>query len=495
MRSTRLALALTGVWLGLIGCDGEESGPSTLSREELMNPETCKGCHPTHYREWKASMHAYAADDPVFLAMNALGQEETKGELGDFCVRCHAPMAVKEGVTDDGMNLDDVPQHLKGVTCYFCHNVVDVQGSHNADIVLADDTTMRSSLSDPARPSAHGVAFSPFHDRLNPESSRFCGSCHDIVTPTGVHLERTYAEYRESAFSHPDSQSFLTCNQCHMDFRTDLAARDPDSDVGLRSVHSHLWPAVDVALTDWPDREAYAKRVECALANGIAYAMDEPASWDLETLTVRIEANAGHRVPSGASQDRRLWLEIVAYDGDDNEVCSLGKVPDDEAVATFVDERPCDANGFLLFRDRIFDENGEETHMFWRAAPSEQYDGGVQSNTLPSQAPFKAGTIPAPHFVEASFQVSFSALGVQRIALRMRMRAMDHDVLGELVDEGHLDDAITDEIRTMTVPGTEAEIKSEGGLPGNLEYTGKPNKNCADFECAFHPDSPDCAGK
>ena len=79
-----------------------------LSREELLNPETCKSCHPKHYREWASSMHAYAAKDPVFLAMNQRGQRETKGKLGDFCVNCHAPMAVREGKTKDGLNLDRV---------------------------------------------------------------------------------------------------------------------------------------------------------------------------------------------------------------------------------------------------------------------------------------------------------------------------------------------------------------------------------------------------
>ena len=43
-------------------------------------------------------MHAYAAEDPVFLAMNQRGQRETNGELGDFCVQCHAPVAVHVGL-------------------------------------------------------------------------------------------------------------------------------------------------------------------------------------------------------------------------------------------------------------------------------------------------------------------------------------------------------------------------------------------------------------
>ena len=72
-------------------------------------------------------MHAYASDDPVFRAMNARGQRETDGGLGDFCVKCHAPMALNEKATTDGLNLDAVPQALHGVTCFYCHTV-DLRG-------------------------------------------------------------------------------------------------------------------------------------------------------------------------------------------------------------------------------------------------------------------------------------------------------------------------------------------------------------------------------
>ena len=73
-------------------------------------------------------MHAYAAEDPVFLAMNARGQRETNGALGDFCVKCHAPLAVELGLTTDGLNLGEIPPHLAGVTCFFCHTVESVEG-------------------------------------------------------------------------------------------------------------------------------------------------------------------------------------------------------------------------------------------------------------------------------------------------------------------------------------------------------------------------------
>src|SRR5688500_14468726 len=131
---SRLVLGFSALLsLGVLGCGSDEKLPEavSLTRDELLNPETCKECHSAHYTEWAGSMHAYAAEDPVFIAMNARGQQETDGKLGTFCVNCHAPMAVREGATQDGLNLETLPKHLKGVTCYFCHNIQSVDDDHN----------------------------------------------------------------------------------------------------------------------------------------------------------------------------------------------------------------------------------------------------------------------------------------------------------------------------------------------------------------------------
>lgn len=175
-------VCVVGAWLCMNACDdaaggapkdgGDPKGQVTLSREELLDPETCKTCHPTHYREWASSMHAYASQDPVFLAMNRRGQRETDHGLGEFCVNCHAPMAVVEGATTDGTNLEELPSHLQGVTCYFCHNVVAVNGDHNNMLELANDTTMRGGIRNPVQPSAHRAEFSALHDRNDPRSSQ-----------------------------------------------------------------------------------------------------------------------------------------------------------------------------------------------------------------------------------------------------------------------------------------------------------------------------------
>ena len=197
--STRAVCAALAI--ALVGCgDTRQEQRTFFAREALLDPQTCAECHPSQYKEWSGSMHAYASTDPVFRAMNTRGQEETNGELGDLCVNCHAPMAVREGATANGLDLDSVPQHLQGITCYFCHNVDRVDGTHNNPLVLADDVTMRGGIHDPVPTDAHDAAYSPLLDSDQREpSSSLCGACHDIVMPKAlsgaaedVHLERTF---------------------------------------------------------------------------------------------------------------------------------------------------------------------------------------------------------------------------------------------------------------------------------------------------------------
>jgi hypothetical protein len=477
-------------WLGLAllpcaalaGCDYDRVPEKTLSRAELLDPQTCESCHPRHYREWKSSMHAYAAEDPVFQAMNRRGQEETHGELGDFCVRCHAPMAVIEGQTRDGLNLDQVDDKLKGVTCYFCHSAEAVEADHNNGLVLRahgqGDTTLLGGIANPVQPRAHVAAYAQVLDGSTPDSTALCGSCHDIETPSGVHLERTFAEYKTSLFA--EGAGALSCTSCHMPGRENLlAAEDPNSKVRTRTIHEHLWPAVDVALTPWPDTEGQRHAVECELANGARISSLEPA--ETGDFRVIIETNAGHHQPSGASQDRRLWVEFVAYDAQDQIVFQSGKVERDEIV----DKAP-DAPGFdpslWLFRSRIYDERAREVHMFWQAAPSAEYPDGYTSKAL-----LPATHADPVHHAEMTFHVPLPL--PERVTVRALIQPMGLEVLDDLIASGHLDPSVRDAMPTHELRGTQAEWRRKDGF--DIVVAPQAHPSC-DYRCDFEPNDPSC---
>jgi hypothetical protein len=483
----QLALCLLCVLLAACG-EKRENGKA-LTHEELLNPESCKSCHPKHYREWRASMHAYASLDPVFIAMNRRGQRETQGELGDFCVRCHAPMVVRE-LELKGKEFGDLsalPDHLQGVTCYFCHNAVGVDNHFNGDLKLAGDTVMRGAITNPVEQPAHRAEYSQFHDRAKLESSTLCGSCHDIVTPKGVHLERTFQEYQTSVFAKPTS-GFSSCQSCHMDGEPGVSA-DFDG-VPQRVVHEHLWPGVDVALTDFPERDAMRAAVqECALPNSISFFELTPVSGPADDapplpgafyVRVTLETNAAHNQPSGASHDRRMWLELTAYDENDQVLFSTGSI-DDRGPEELPEGDPKHDPHLWLFRDRAYDEGEREVHMFWDAA---RYDD-TKNPTLPAPVTAIQGGHSLSH-------VYFIGAAPKRITARIRMRPVGLDVLHDLVASNDLDPSIVDEMPTFTVDSREF-LWDDTANPTQYSVTIPTYPDCQSYRCLLDPGSDRCA--
>src|SRR5206468_2035177 len=120
------------------------------------------------------------------------------GAIGNFCVRCHAPLAAELGLTKNGLDLDQVPASMHGITCYFCHSVDAVNGDNDNPLHLASDGVLRAAIADPQANGAHAATYSALHDRAKPEASKLCGACHDVTLPSGVPIESTFAEWQGS---------------------------------------------------------------------------------------------------------------------------------------------------------------------------------------------------------------------------------------------------------------------------------------------------------
>ena len=476
----RLARIACSAWLALAGCGsagstsdvsgddaGAGEGGSQLSIEELQDPETCKPCHAEHYREWESSMHAYAARDPVFIAMNERGQAETQGELGELCIRCHAPMALELGLTSDGLNLPDLKDpSARGVTCYFCHDVSAVEEDHNRGLTLARDALMRGGLGGPeregsdslnAKPAvanpAHDSAYSALHDDVSSESAGLCGACHDVVNGHGVELERTFAEWRSSRFAAVGAEQ-RSCAGCHMSgYDGVAAAQGPE-----RRPHRHTWPGVDVALEpSFPGIDAQRAAIDSAFEGAIelTLAATTPGSFEQVDVTLT-NRGVGHAWPSGAAQDRRAWVELVAYDGAGEVVLQSGVVADGEVVGA-------NEPDLHVLRDRLFDADGKPVHMFWQAAPSEARPQGYASDVLP---------VPTAEGVAASetFRYALPASAV-RVTARLRLQPIGLDVLDDfqgltlpiterVLMNGYVQgNTLRSRIRITTVPGTERTLE------------------------------------
>lgn len=425
--------------------------------EELRDPATCKECHEQHFNQWEGSMHAYASDDPVFVAMNKRGQRETGGALGDFCLECHAPMALELGLAT-GADFDPatLTPEARGITCYFCHNVKSIDDTHNNGLVLANDQTMRGGVRDPVKNSVHFSAYDPLLDS-DTNQSEMCGSCHDIVVPATINdnadiaVERTFAEWQQTFFAtESDPLLHFTCGGCHMVSKRDLIADAPGLNTRPRDggFHAHTFGGIDQALTLFPRIDEQAAAIQEILDPSInivgAINLEGKRNGGIcldpdSVIRIRIDnIGAGHAWPSGAAQDRRAWLEIKAFDVNGALVFSSGVTPDGMD--------PLDTPGFVNVPtvgmwDRTFKLDNTSAHFFWEVAR-------VDSSMLLPIPMVRGGD----HSINAELSVS-NAASIDRIETRILIRALPYELIDDLVATGDLAASVRDQLQTLVVGG------------------------------------------
>ena len=384
--NTGARFAVAVLPLFALGCGSSGDGQPTLSTEQLMDPQTCAKCHAQHYAEWSGSMHAYASQDPLFVALNLRAQEV--GDVGSLCATCHAPMAVRTGATKDGTNLASLPAPLQGVTCYACHNVKEITNTHNNSLRLGNDTTMRGAFGDALPSTAHDSQYSALHDRSQLASATLCGSCHDVVNGHGVAVERSFAEWQESAFS---GSAGSTCGQCHMQKGVERAPIANVAGAPPRDRHAHQFPGVDLALTAFPEQDEQRRLVQSFLDSTLQTALCVRGRGENASLVVVVDNVAsGHKWPSGSAQDRRAWFEVAAYTAD-SETYRSGHVPGG------ADPDPVLDPDLWLVSDCMLDQDGNAVSKLWAAA-------SVDSNLLPGQLTFDRS---APEFYQSHVTRTF----------------------------------------------------------------------------------------
>jgi hypothetical protein len=301
-----------------MGCDNEAPYPEILEVRALSalafaDPDkSCAECHPQHVKEWRISNHAYASRDPVFIAMVKTAQRQSEGKVGQFCTQCHMPIAVAYEMTpvyfdevsrvytQDVVNVP--PEVRKGVTCDVCHAITNVRETSNARITLSPDGIRRGTIEDPVPTHAHQSAYSELH-----ASSRVCSACHAVVNGKGALIEQTFPEWTISKAASEGKQ----CQDCHMPvYRGKAATKGPE-----RDVHRHLFVGVDVSLLPedefpgyWEMRELTANLLRESVHFSVQFNAEE------KLLQLTIENRAGHSLPSGATADRQMWVEVIVRD-------------------------------------------------------------------------------------------------------------------------------------------------------------------------------------
>lgn len=211
--------------------DARKAHADLFAESRYPSANTCKTCHPNHYREWSVSQHAYAQLSPVYMAMQNKINALTSSTNGDFCIRCHNQVGMNMGESTSISNLERHPTSREGITCVVCHRVEFEYGKVSGRVGLVEGGLL-SPVYGPSgneelkrvlsKPDEYKVVTDPdkagrkIHTDVKKfpqiSTSAFCGSCHDVNLFNGFRLEEAFSEHKSS----PAAAAGVSCQDCHM---------------------------------------------------------------------------------------------------------------------------------------------------------------------------------------------------------------------------------------------------------------------------------------
>lgn len=336
------------ILVGLMVCLAPFSGVAGQSFEvsQFIAPGTCSDCHSDIYAQWQHSMHGLAHPDPIYqkVAKFFLTGLTHPGEVAESesCVKCHTPVGVVTGfpqkTSDDWSKIPEIA--TRGVQCDFCHSAVGAEKMYNNGMILSpgngeeDPGVKRGPIKDPV-PEFHKAEFSEFHT-----GAEICGTCHNVKhVAFGTALETTYDEWKDGPYNAKDPAKRVVCQECHMRQKPGVPSTGstprPDnpgqaSDIGPERdhVYTHYFVGANSFVpAQFGDSDNAAMAAE-RLAHSATLALDT-GGLKKKVLKVTVtNTGAGHKLPTGLTNAREMWLEVTVKSKQDGRVLYASGVPD-----------------------------------------------------------------------------------------------------------------------------------------------------------------------
>ena len=425
---------ITGL-AGTLPAAAEQSEPGDFTSDQFTRSGLCSNCHGNSFGEWDGSMHSNSDEDFFYQAMlqEYGAAAKAEGLPEGFCSRCHTPIGLVSGEIPplDGSGLSEVSK--EGVQCDFCHVVAESEGIGNAPYMLEPGDVKWGQRTD-TEPVSHEVEAHEFYTQ-----SEYCGMCHNINHPVNnLTLAATYTEWKES----PYAEEGVQCQDCHMtpgivEFEANpgkAASNGPDRE----HVYTHYFVGGNAFVTDVLGEGRHEKRAIETLQHAAALDVKAPESAEAgENVEIEVEiknTGAGHKIPSGVTEDREIWLELTATDVDGKELYHSGALDEAGRIDPEV----------TVYHTIFADSEGQPTVKVWEAE-SILYDNRI----LPKSSVLENHSFVMPE--EAANPITVNAV------LHYRSAPQEH--IDELFGEGTYTVPVID---MATYPATEP---SSPGIP------------------------------
>ncbi len=385
------------------------------------DPGICRGCHQDIYDQWSKSKHSYAWIDEFYQPDYLRASKETEGFTDIFCGECHAPAAVRtrQLPPPDGSLFDETSK--RGVFCDYCHTVKEVVEPVNVKTISDPGDLKRGPRGD-GEASYHEVEYSEIHT-----DSAFCGACHNVVHPTsGAVVIDTYDDWKEG----PYAREGIRCQDCHMTPGAGVE-KNPGSSSPMGEerdhVATHFFQGGSVFFQERAgnerEMELAGKMLEAAAEVEAEAIMTDKG---FELLTTVKNVGAGHKIPTGVTYIRKMWLEVTVVDDSGETIFESGHITEDNQIDPDT----------VFYRKVFLDGQGNLTPKSWLAEEI-GYDR----------------RIPAKGYDEQVFKIlpDSAVNGEYHVTVRLMYRSMSQDAANAL----GIDDP---EVRSFEMARTELTI-------------------------------------
>jgi len=321
---------------------------------DFQDPAVCGACHTEIYKAWSGSKHASSWVGELFQPDFQQALAETDGAVGALCGECHAPIAFRTGQLPpfDGSEFDEISK--RGISCDFCHTISEVTEKFNTGNVSAPGRVKRGPRGDTVSP-IHETMYSQLHT-----DAKFCGACHNVRHPeSGVLIIDTYDDW----LAGPYAAEGITCQDCHMTPGPGVGKNPGRSSIiGNAKEREHIATHYFVGGSSWQfsrmGSEEHARKAEENLRAAAHLDLKGEQTADGLNLTVNVtNVGAGHKIPTGVTYIREMWLEVTVVNEKGETVLRSGYTDEQNHV---------DPNA-VFFRKLFRDKEGNPTSKSWLA--------------------------------------------------------------------------------------------------------------------------------